>query len=167
MPAPCWMPIDTNFAPRGLSSGGFHVHSGTAGPWTENSRKVPRAGTSSGSTSGCRLIHPLCLSMNSSMTATTASRSLTANSSTAGSRTTPRRVGAVPLTISTPLGPFTLLVDGAGAVMASGWTTDTGGLAALIKPSLRDEISEDGDDRTGGQAAAAVAAYFDGDALAN
>jgi methylated-DNA-[protein]-cysteine S-methyltransferase len=72
----------------------------------------------------------------------------------------------VALTISTPLGPFTLLVDGAGAVMASGWTTDTGALAALIKPSLRDEISENAEGRAGGKAADAVAAYFDGDVLA-
>jgi len=37
----------------------------------------------------------------------------------------------------TPAGPFTILADDDGAVLASGWTTDAGALAQLIAPGLR------------------------------
>jgi methylated-DNA-[protein]-cysteine S-methyltransferase len=70
----------------------------------------------------------------------------------------------VPLTIATPLGPFTVLLDRAGAVLASGWTTDAGALAALVAPPLRAAISDGS--TADGKAGAAVAAYFEGDVLA-
>jgi methylated-DNA-[protein]-cysteine S-methyltransferase len=59
------------------------------------------------------------------------------------------------------LGPFTVVVDGEGAVLAAGWTADAGTLQALIHPSLRD-----GDPvRLGdlGGVTTAVRAYHDGD----
>ena len=40
-------------------------------------------------------------------------------------------------TVDTWLGPFTAIVDGDGAVLASGWTADGPALHALIAPSLR------------------------------
>ncbi|WP_051133369.1 methylated-DNA--[protein]-cysteine S-methyltransferase [Nocardia paucivorans] len=40
-------------------------------------------------------------------------------------------------TIDTPLGPFTVLVAGDGAVLASGWTADAEQLRVLIHPTLR------------------------------
>ncbi|MGW6377046.1 methylated-DNA--[protein]-cysteine S-methyltransferase [Rhodococcus sp. NPDC055112] len=40
-------------------------------------------------------------------------------------------------TTTTPIGPFTALVDDDGAVLASGWTDDPEELRALIHPSLR------------------------------
>ncbi|MBF6174420.1 methylated-DNA--[protein]-cysteine S-methyltransferase [Nocardia blacklockiae] len=40
-------------------------------------------------------------------------------------------------TSSTPIGPFTALVDTDGAVLASGWTADAEELRALIHPRLR------------------------------
>ncbi|MFD4291856.1 methylated-DNA--[protein]-cysteine S-methyltransferase [Rhodococcus sp. NPDC058505] len=40
-------------------------------------------------------------------------------------------------TVTTPAGPFTAIVDGDGAVLASGWTDDADTLLALIHPALR------------------------------
>ncbi|MPZ66048.1 MAG: methylated-DNA--[protein]-cysteine S-methyltransferase [Pseudonocardiaceae bacterium] len=40
-------------------------------------------------------------------------------------------------TMDTPIGPFTVMVDGDGAVLASGWTADTDKLLALVSRSLR------------------------------
>jgi methylated-DNA-[protein]-cysteine S-methyltransferase len=40
-------------------------------------------------------------------------------------------------THDTPTGPFTAVVDGDGAVLASGWTPDVDALLPLIHPSLR------------------------------
>ncbi|MGF6883215.1 methylated-DNA-[protein]-cysteine S-methyltransferase [Nocardia sp. GAS34] len=42
-------------------------------------------------------------------------------------------------TVPTPIGPFTVLVDADGAVLASGWTGDAEGLSRLPHPSLRPE----------------------------
>ena len=40
-------------------------------------------------------------------------------------------------TVHTPIGPFTTVVDGDGAVLASGWTPDLDDLLGLIAPALR------------------------------
>lgn len=40
-------------------------------------------------------------------------------------------------TVHTPIGPFTVLVDAEGAVLASGWTADLGALLPLVAPALR------------------------------
>lgn len=40
-------------------------------------------------------------------------------------------------TVDTHLGPFTVLVDADGAVLASGWTADAEELRGLIHPTLR------------------------------
>ena len=64
-------------------------------------------------------------------------------------------------TIATPHGPFSVLVDSQGTVLASGWTTDLDSLLALVHPTLRDDV--------GGYTAvalAAVDAYYAGDSSA-
>lgn len=40
-------------------------------------------------------------------------------------------------TTPTPTGPFTVLVDDSGIVLASGWTADIGELLPVVHPSLR------------------------------
>ncbi len=40
-------------------------------------------------------------------------------------------------TVDTPVGPFTVLVDGDGAVLASGWTADLHALLPQVAPALR------------------------------
>ena len=73
-------------------------------------------------------------------------------------------------TVETWLGPFTVVVDRDGAVLASGWTAEAGDLLPLIHPSLR------GDRQTGvdlgdaprrmrdlGAVTRAVRAYHDGE----
>jgi methylated-DNA-[protein]-cysteine S-methyltransferase len=40
-------------------------------------------------------------------------------------------------TTATPAGPFTILVDADGAVLASGWTSDVADLLPLVSPALR------------------------------
>jgi methylated-DNA-[protein]-cysteine S-methyltransferase len=40
-------------------------------------------------------------------------------------------------TVDTPAGPFTAVVDGDGAVLASGWTGSVDDLLPLVHPSLR------------------------------
>ncbi|GAB3812008.1 methylated-DNA--[protein]-cysteine S-methyltransferase [Tessaracoccus terricola] len=68
-------------------------------------------------------------------------------------------------TIDTPDGPFTLVVDGDGAVLASGWSADVDAVVARIHPSLR---PLDVTVATGGTtvAADAVRAYYAGDPTA-
>ena len=41
-------------------------------------------------------------------------------------------------TIDTPVGPFTIIADEDGAVLASGWTGDADSLVPLIHPDLRE-----------------------------
>ncbi|WP_109527917.1 MULTISPECIES: methylated-DNA--[protein]-cysteine S-methyltransferase [Nocardia] len=46
-------------------------------------------------------------------------------------------------TVDTPIGPFTALADGNGAVLAAGWTADAENLRLLIHTRLRpDELRE-------------------------
>ena len=68
-------------------------------------------------------------------------------------------------TTPTPPGPFTIVVDGDGAVLASGWTADPGELLALVAPELRDggAIRERADL---GAVTDAVERYLAGDVLA-
>jgi methylated-DNA-[protein]-cysteine S-methyltransferase len=40
-------------------------------------------------------------------------------------------------TVDTPIGPFTAVVTGDGAVLASGWTTELDALLPVIAPALR------------------------------
>lgn len=63
-------------------------------------------------------------------------------------------------TVDTPDGPFTALFDDDGVVFASGWVDDGEYLRALIHPALRPETLVQ---RPGGQVAAAVQAYYEGD----
>lgn len=61
--------------------------------------------------------------------------------------------------IPTPDGPFTIIANERGEVLASGWSTDTVGLASRIHPSVRPEHLVAGTS----EAAQAVVAYYDGD----
>jgi methylated-DNA-[protein]-cysteine S-methyltransferase len=62
-------------------------------------------------------------------------------------------------TIDTPDGAFTILVDGAQRVLASGWTADADRILGRLRPAGRpDEVREGTTD-----AAAAVRAYYGGD----
>ncbi|MEO9330330.1 methylated-DNA--[protein]-cysteine S-methyltransferase [Gordonia aurantiaca] len=64
-------------------------------------------------------------------------------------------------TVTTPNGPFTVIADADGRVLASGWSDDPAQLAALIHRSLRPptlEESDELDDLTD-----AVTAYYAGD----
>ncbi|MCC2593729.1 methylated-DNA--[protein]-cysteine S-methyltransferase [Tessaracoccus sp. OS52] len=62
-------------------------------------------------------------------------------------------------TIDTPDGPFTIVVDADGAVLASGWSADVDSIVGRIHPELRPSGT-----RPGSTAAAdAVAAYYGGD----
>ena len=61
-------------------------------------------------------------------------------------------------TIDTPDGPFTLLVDDAQCVIASGWTDDGGEIVARLGPAHRPAEIRDGET----DAASAVRAYYDG-----
>lgn len=65
-------------------------------------------------------------------------------------------------TIDTPDGAFTLVTDGAGRVLASGWTADAGTMLARIHPALRPDTVREGQT----DAATAVAAYYAGDLAA-
>ncbi|WP_054816270.1 methylated-DNA--[protein]-cysteine S-methyltransferase [Nocardia arizonensis] len=40
-------------------------------------------------------------------------------------------------TVDTPIGPFTAIADAAGAILASGWTSDAENLRGLVHPRLR------------------------------
>ncbi|GAA5094849.1 methylated-DNA--[protein]-cysteine S-methyltransferase [Microbacterium yannicii] len=65
-------------------------------------------------------------------------------------------------TVDTPDGAFTILADDRGRVLASGWTADRASILARL--SARDLPSAIEAGRT--DAAAAVAAYYDGDLAA-
>lgn len=62
-------------------------------------------------------------------------------------------------TLDTPLGPFTAVVDDAGAVLASGWTAELDDLLPLVHPVLR-PVPRRGDL---GRVADVVTRYHDGD----
>jgi len=65
-------------------------------------------------------------------------------------------------TVATPDGPFTILSDGEGRVLASGWTAEPDRLLMRLRPAHRpDELAEGTTD-----AAAAVSAFYDGDLAA-
>lgn len=66
---------------------------------------------------------------------------------------------AVLQTIDTPDGPFTIVADERGAVLASGWTADPEAALARIHASLRPQAVADGST----DAAAAVVAYYAGE----
>lgn len=66
-------------------------------------------------------------------------------------------------TVDTPIGPFSLLVDAEGSVVASGWTSDVDGLLTLVHPSLRGEVTARSEL---GPATRAVLAYHEGDLTA-
>ena len=63
-------------------------------------------------------------------------------------------------TVATPPGPFTVVVDGDGAVLASGWTADVATLLAVVHPSLRPLAVDRVDDLP---VLRAVAAFVAGD----
>lgn len=65
-------------------------------------------------------------------------------------------------TLDTPDGPFTLLVDDAGRVLASGWTADTDRILGRLRAADRPSTVTAGET----DAAAAVAAYYAGDLAA-
>ncbi len=71
-------------------------------------------------------------------------------------------------TVETALGPFTVVVDRDGAVLASGWTTDASDLVALIHPSLRGAGPSDEPmaRKDLGDVTRAVLAYHEGDVAA-
>lgn len=66
-------------------------------------------------------------------------------------------------TMDTPAGPFTMLADPDGAVLASGFTADPGALLPLVHPSLRGQPRARPDL---GPATKAVLRYFDGELTA-
>lgn len=65
-------------------------------------------------------------------------------------------------TIDTPDGPFTIVADDRGRVLASGWTADADAALGRIHPRLRPEDVREGET----DAAAAVRAYYAGDLAA-
>ncbi len=65
-------------------------------------------------------------------------------------------------TLDTPDGPFTLLVDDAGRVLASGWTPDHARILGRLRPASQPATVVEGDVA----AAAAVSAYYAGDLAA-
>jgi methylated-DNA-[protein]-cysteine S-methyltransferase len=62
-------------------------------------------------------------------------------------------------TMDTPAGPFTILADASGAVLAAGWTVDADALSALVHRDLRGETRSRADL---GPITAAVRDYLDG-----
>jgi methylated-DNA-[protein]-cysteine S-methyltransferase len=64
-------------------------------------------------------------------------------------------------TVDTSIGPFTSIVDGDGAVLASGWTESLDELLPLIHPSLRPSTPSMRDDL--GAVTDAVRRYHDGE----
>jgi methylated-DNA-[protein]-cysteine S-methyltransferase len=64
-------------------------------------------------------------------------------------------------TLDTPAGPFTAVVDGDGAVLASGWTADVDTLLSLVHSSLRPTSVSRVDDL--GTVSSAVARYHAGE----
>ncbi len=71
----------------------------------------------------------------------------------------PVRTG-VARTLATPDGPFTMLADDAGAVLASGWTDDVDAVLARLRGPARPEVVRSGRDE---DLVAAVEAYYAGD----
>ncbi|WP_345751307.1 methylated-DNA--[protein]-cysteine S-methyltransferase [Microbacterium rhizophilus] len=69
---------------------------------------------------------------------------------------------AIIQTLDTTDGPFTLIADADGAVLASGWTSDVEAMRNRIHPGLRPEGVREGETA----AADAVRAYYDGDLAA-
>jgi methylated-DNA-[protein]-cysteine S-methyltransferase len=67
-------------------------------------------------------------------------------------------------TIPTPTGPFTIIADPDGAVLASGWTASTDDLLPVIAPALRPAALTPRQDL--GAATKAAVAYHDGDLTA-
>lgn len=65
-------------------------------------------------------------------------------------------------TLETPDGPFTVLADSAGRVLASGWTDDATAILARLPERARPSAVETGMT----DAAAAVSAYYAGDLAA-
>ena len=90
-------------------------------------------------------------------TAPTAPATTAATGSTTGT--------AVTTTVETPDGPFTVVVDPDGTVLASGWTAEPAALVALVHPDLRPaDVSTVPDDAPAVvPAVAAVRAYYAGD----
>jgi methylated-DNA-[protein]-cysteine S-methyltransferase len=66
-------------------------------------------------------------------------------------------------TMDTPAGPFTMIVSEAGAVRASGFTTEVDDLLALVHPELLEQAQPAAG---AGGAGAAVRSYFEGDLTA-
>ena len=68
-------------------------------------------------------------------------------------------------TVHTPDGPFTVVVDPDGTVLASGWTPDADALVALTHPDVRPAAvaAVAGDDRAVAAAVVAVRSYYAGD----
>jgi methylated-DNA-[protein]-cysteine S-methyltransferase len=66
-------------------------------------------------------------------------------------------------TLDTPIGPFTAVVAGDGAVLASGWTADLDELVPLVHPTIRPTALENDDL---GPVAEAITRFHDGDLLA-
>ncbi|MFI2105040.1 methylated-DNA--[protein]-cysteine S-methyltransferase [Isoptericola sp. NPDC019693] len=68
-------------------------------------------------------------------------------------------------TLSTPDGPFTLVVDPDGTVLASGWTTAADALVGLVHPDVRPAatVAVPEHDAAVATAVAAVRAYYEGD----
>jgi methylated-DNA-[protein]-cysteine S-methyltransferase len=64
-------------------------------------------------------------------------------------------------TVTTPVGPFTVVTDGDGAVLASGWTPIACNLIPLIHPTLRPTAVRRCQDL--GALSAAITAYHEGD----
>ncbi len=73
----------------------------------------------------------------------------------------PSHAGARSSTVSTPVGPFSVVADGCDAVIASGWTDDVDALVALVAPALRPDRIEHRDDL--GDITQAVVAYHEGE----
>ncbi|WP_436493781.1 methylated-DNA--[protein]-cysteine S-methyltransferase [Actinokineospora sp. HUAS TT18] len=67
-------------------------------------------------------------------------------------------------TVDTNLGPFTAVVDGSGAVLASGWTASINDLLPVIHKSLRPVEVKDRADL--GDVTKAIVAYHEGDLTA-
>lgn len=65
-------------------------------------------------------------------------------------------------TIETPDGPFTLVADADGAILASGWTPDAAAVLDRIHAALRPATVRDAETAAGD----AVRAYYDGDLAA-
>ena len=63
-------------------------------------------------------------------------------------------------TLDTPAGPFTYVVSSAGAVRASGFTTDVPALLALVHPALQEEMQPAAD---AGGIGMVVRSYLDGE----